>query len=227
MASTAGKRLKGDARSRFEQLHDILRRRICLLDYPPGERLSEEVIAAEFGVSRTPLRRVLARLESEGLVTSVHGVGTFVTDVDIGALTQVYGLRMELAELVGKLDPAPPDDTLRETFRRLADEGAALAAAPDPRRFAELNMAFFEALMRLTSNEPLREISERLYFQTTRIWLQSVSRLSLATEAEVFAREVADIAAAVEADDLTAAAHIRRAHVSMSFRRLRALGDGA
>ena len=76
----------GSARDRFERMHDEIRRRICLLDYAPGTRLSEETLAAEFGTSRTPLRRVLARLESEGLLQSVHGVGTFVTDVDLTEL---------------------------------------------------------------------------------------------------------------------------------------------
>src|SRR5690606_19559189 len=104
-----GGRLAGDARARFHRLHEILRTRICLLDYPPGMRLSEEVIAAEFGVSRTPLRRVLVRLEAEGLLASVHGVGTFVTDVHIDDLEQAYLLRMELAEMIGRLAPVPPD----------------------------------------------------------------------------------------------------------------------
>ena len=99
------------ARERFERIYRILRDRICLLEYAPGSHLSEEELAQEFEISRTPVRRVLARLESEGLVQSVHGVGTIVTDVDIEELQQVYHLRMELAELIGKLCPivrAPP-----------------------------------------------------------------------------------------------------------------------
>jgi DNA-binding GntR family transcriptional regulator len=51
---------------------------------------------------------VLGRLESEGLVQSVHGVGTMVTDSGIDELTQVFRLRLDLAELAGTLDPRPP-----------------------------------------------------------------------------------------------------------------------
>ncbi len=87
-----------------------LRDRICLLDYPPGTKLSEEALAAEFGISRTPLRRVLGRLELQGLLVSVQGVGTIVTDADIEALSQVYQLRMELAEMIGRLSPVSPED---------------------------------------------------------------------------------------------------------------------
>ena len=50
---------------RRANLHQVLRQRICLLDYAPGTRLSETDLAQEFGTSRTPLRRALARLEDE------------------------------------------------------------------------------------------------------------------------------------------------------------------
>ncbi|WP_213685720.1 GntR family transcriptional regulator [Roseicyclus sp.] len=210
------------ARDRFERIHDDIRMRICLLDYAPGERLSEEALAAEFGISRTPLRRVLARLESEGLLQSVHGVGTFVTDVHIEELVQTYQLRLELAELTGRLEPIAPDAALRSEFRMLSARSKALIKAPDPRRFAQINVEFFLCLLRLTANEPLREISRRLYFQTTRIWLKSVfaSRIDLRDEVNVFDREIDDILRALEVGDLHSAALIQRAHISMSFQRM-------
>jgi DNA-binding GntR family transcriptional regulator len=210
------------ARDRFERIHDDIRMRICLLDYAPGERLSEEALAAEFGISRTPLRRVLARLESEGLLQSVHGVGTFVTDVEIEELTQTYQLRLELAELTGRLEPVAPDAALWSEFRVLSAKSKALIKAPDPRRFAQINVDFFLCLQQLTANEPLREISGRLYFQTTRIWLKSVfaSRIDLHDEIQVFDREIDDILRALEVGDLHSAALIQRAHISMSFHRM-------
>ena len=56
---------RSTARARSERIYRSLRDRICLLDYPPGARLSEEELAAEFAISRTPLRKVLARLEAD------------------------------------------------------------------------------------------------------------------------------------------------------------------
>lgn len=210
------------ARNRFVRMHHEIRTRICLLDYAPGTRLSEETLAAEFGVSRTPLRRVLARLESEGLLRSMHGVGTFVTDVNIAELAQTYRLRLELTELIGKLDPVPPSPELLEEFRALSARAKALLSAPDPRNFARLNMDYFLMLLQLTANEPLRAISERLYFQTTRIWLKSVfaSLIDLREEVVIFDREIHDVLRAIEMNDLHAAALIQRAHVSMSVVRM-------
>lgn len=214
------------ARERFDRIYRTLRMRICLLEHPPGERLREEDLAEEFKVSRTPIRRVLVKLEAEGLLRSVHGVGTIVTDIEIGELEQVYQLRVALAELVGKLSPAPPDAAKLVEFRRQLARCDRLIADPDAREFARLNMDFFHLFNSLTANEPLREISERLYYQTTRIWLKTASRFAhyeemLRNEIVIFHREVADIVAAVEVGDLEAAGHIRRSHISMSFIRLK------
>ena len=97
----------------------------------------------EFEISRTPVRRVLARLESEGLVGALHGVGTIVTDIEIEELAQVYHLRLELAVLIGRLvaDPAHarrprPHPRPDRPVRRAA------ARAGDQRAFARLNMEF-------------------------------------------------------------------------------------
>ena len=72
----------------------------------------------------------------------------------------------------------------------------------------------------MTGNAALREISERLYFQTSRVWLQMTPRLNLAEEFAIFRREMEDILAAAETGDLESVGHIRRAHISMSFARM-------
>ena len=206
---------------KFTQMYQALRTRICLLDYAPGQRLSEVTLAEEFGVSRTPLRRVLGRLESEGLLKSVQSVGTIVTDVDIEELTQTYQLRMELAEMIGRLSPVEVTPDLVERLRSVLRRSDELVRTPEPRRFAQVNMDFLNVLLDLTENEPFREISERLYYRTTRIWIKSIARMDLAEEMQIFRREVADVLSAVEIGALDAVGHIRRSHIAMSFTRLR------
>lgn len=211
---------QGAARRRFDDLHDELRKRICLLDYPPNMRLREEALANEFEVSRTPLRRVLTRLESEGLLKAVQGVGTIVTDVDIKAMLQVYQLRMELAELIGTLSPINVKDIDLQVFLQFSTRGKALVKHPTLREFSELNMDFVHAVFRLSKNEPLREISERLYYQTARIWIQSIPHMDLAAETEIFYQEIQSVLQALNIGDLSAVGHIQRTHISMSFTRL-------
>ncbi|MDE4134326.1 GntR family transcriptional regulator [Phaeobacter sp. QD34_3] len=217
---------QGSARDRFELMHREIRDRICLLDYAPGTRLSEIELAEEFGVSRTPLRRVLARLEDEGLVQSVHGVGTFVTDVNLDALAQTYQLRMELAGMMGHVMPLPPDDTLLTEFRALSARSKSLLQTPAARDFAQLITDFFRATLKLTSNMQLRLISERLYYQTARIWLTSVSEsvIDLEEEMRIFDGELDTLIGALETRDLRAAALLQQAHISMSYARMSAAG---
>lgn len=213
-------------RGRFERIYQTLRTRICLLDYAPGERLREEDLAEEFGVSRTPLRRVLVKLEAEGLLRSVHGVGTIVTDIEADELAQVYELRVQLARLVGTLSPVQVDEGLIARFREIRARCDRMVRRSDPREFARINMEFFHLFNALSANVPLREFSELLYYQTTRIWLKMASRLRgyeemLHDEFVIFQREVADVTEAVENGDIAAAANIRSAHIAMSFARIR------
>jgi DNA-binding GntR family transcriptional regulator len=219
-ASVADDKLPTIARERFERVYNVIRNRICLLEYEPGARLGEEELAREFGVSRTPIRRVLSRLESEGLLESRHGVGTFVTTVDFDSLLQVYQLRMELAVLIGRLDPIPRSEEDLNRVRAILKKCDDMMPAPDSRAIALINVEFFHELAAMIGNQPLKEISERLYYLTHRIWLTSVPSLNLADEIIVFRRELADILAAMEIGDLESVGHIRRSHISMSVKRL-------
>jgi DNA-binding GntR family transcriptional regulator len=219
-ASIADDKLPSISRERFERVYNVIRNRICLLEYEPGARLGEEELAREFGVSRTPIRRVLSRLESEGLLESRHGVGTFVTTVDFDSLMQVYELRMELAVLIGRLDPIPRSEGDLNRVRAILKKCDDLLEAPDSKAIALINMEFFQELAAMIGNQQLKEISERLYYLTHRIWLTSVPSLNLADEIIVFRRELADILAAMEIGDLESVGHIRRSHISMSVKRL-------
>jgi DNA-binding GntR family transcriptional regulator len=71
-------------------MYKEIRDRICLLTYPPGTVLREADFANEFGVSRTPVRQVLQRLQFEGLVEAKNGVGTIVTGVQLSTFKDAY-----------------------------------------------------------------------------------------------------------------------------------------
>ncbi len=211
-----------NVRDRHDAMHHILRERICLLEYPPGMRLSETALAAEFGISRTPLRRVLARLEDEGLLQSQHGVGTLVTDADLSALEQVYHLRVHLTELTAKLDPVMPDAAFRAALRALILQSAEIIKSGSPQEFTRFDIAVFHQLLALTGNKPLRQTLERLYFQTKRIWLKMAmdAQLDLHAEFRIFHHALESMEIALNSNDLSAVAQIQSAHISMSFKRL-------
>lgn len=209
-------------RARHALMHHEIRQRICLLDYLPGTRLSEAALAEEFGTSRTPIRRVLARLEDEGLVQSFHGVGTLVTDADLAELDQVYRLRVELTGLTARLDPVQPDAAFMVAFDQLLRRGADIVANGTARAFTQFDIDVFQVLLQLTANLPLRQSLERYYFQTKRLWLRAAeeAQLDLEEEFRIFQHELEAIQLALRSGDAEAVAHIQQAHISMSLKRL-------
>ncbi|HEY0819716.1 MAG TPA: GntR family transcriptional regulator [Rhizobacter sp.] len=89
-ASPASSRLRESAL--YEQVAERLRARILAHTLPPGSWIDEQSLAAEFGISRTPLREALKVLASEGLVTMKLRRGAYVTEVSERDLTEVYHL---------------------------------------------------------------------------------------------------------------------------------------
>ncbi|SFT85610.1 DNA-binding transcriptional regulator, GntR family [Paraburkholderia aspalathi] len=213
--------IKGStSRERFDRIYGAIREKICLLEYEPGALLSEDDLAQQFGVSRTPLRRVLSRLEAEGLVESQHGVGTFVTDLGDDKLKEVYQFRLELASLIGRLSPIPREDSDLERMRALSVRCNAFAASPTVSEFARVNLDFALELASMIGNRPLRETVQRLFFVAIRIWMKTLADERVAIEARIFAEEVKDVLNALEIGDLESVGYLHRTHLSMSFLRL-------
>lgn len=69
----------------------------------PGERLMEIPLAEELGVSRTPIREAIRKLELEGFVVMVPRRGTYVANISLKDITQVFEIRSALEELAAGL----------------------------------------------------------------------------------------------------------------------------
>lgn len=97
-----------------DELYHILEDEICTLKILPGEALSENQLCKRFGVSRTPIRSVLQRLEQNRFVQIIPCKGTIVTAIDIGVVDQLifsaccgggHGVPGFCAELLAHGDP--------------------------------------------------------------------------------------------------------------------------
>jgi len=78
------------------QAYQHLRAAIVENRYPPGHRLVEQQLAAELGLSRTPVREALRKLEAEGLVVSERNRGAMVRPLSSTEVVDLYGLRIKL-----------------------------------------------------------------------------------------------------------------------------------
>lgn len=197
-----------------------VRDRICLLSYPPGSMLSENALAEEFGVSRTPVRQALQRLEFEGLVVSRHGVGTMVTTVDLQYLREVYALRLKLVDVIGEMSPSRITTDDLELLATLAARARELRGRRDPEALARVYHSFNDELSRAIGNQPLREIADRLFYQTTRVWLQLLPEMTWEDEVDTIVDEIESVLQALRGADMEGVAAVRRTHMVMFLGRI-------
>jgi DNA-binding GntR family transcriptional regulator len=141
---------------------DSLRARIMSGDLKPGERLREDGVAEEHGVSRVPVREALRRLESEGFVTLTRYRGATVSETsrrDSLELMQVRrGLETMAARLAAEAHGGPVADELLSVVERgrRAGENEQLDQLPP------LIMQFHELVARASGNRQLERTLERV-----------------------------------------------------------------
>ncbi len=83
-------------------VYAFLREKISCGERPPGSWLKEQEIAAQLGISRTPVREALARLELEGFVKSSPRRGAIVCQLELDEIDEIYEIRAALEHLVAK-----------------------------------------------------------------------------------------------------------------------------
>lgn len=198
-----------------DEIYRTLRERICLLELEPGTRLTEEALATEFGVSRTPIRQVLDRLEHERLVDQRPGAGTTVAIVDTKEIRDVWAVRLKIAELAGEFVRLPAPTALIDQLRAIREEVDKVAASRDLRALGALYNRYHEAVLEVFSNETLKRIHDQLYHQTARVWLQFLPEMDLDAEIELMAEEVEETIEALQGDSGQRLAKIRAQHMRM------------
>jgi GntR family transcriptional regulator of vanillate catabolism len=133
----------------------------------PGERLSEVAIAERLGISRTPIRAALARLEQEGLLEVIpsggYAVRGFAREEVIDAIELRGVLEGTAARLAAERGVPPARmKAIQDLVRALDDTVRDRPQDMDFERYVELNAAFHEALAGLSGSETIRREIERV-----------------------------------------------------------------
>jgi DNA-binding GntR family transcriptional regulator len=137
-------------RALYEQVAEALRARILAHRLAPGSWIDEKSLAAEYGISRTPLREALKVLAAEGLVTMKLRRGAYVTEVSVRDLHEVFHLlallESDAAEAVAS-HATPAQIVELEALHRELE-----AAIGDRERFFTANERFHMRLLELADN---------------------------------------------------------------------------
>ena len=132
-----------------------------------GDMLDIDWLASELGISRTPLREALLRLEQEGLVETIPCKGTFVVDVSKKAVEEIYQVREALEALAVRLaTPVIPSEELEEMGAFLASVGDEIERGDFEHHF-ESDTQFHELIVRHCGNVVLQQVlgtlTDRIY----------------------------------------------------------------
>ncbi len=154
---TSAGRLDRD-RQAAPQVFERLRKLITSLELPPGSPLSRHALAEQFGVSSTPIRDALMRLEEEGLVEVFPQYATVVSRIDIGLAQQAHFLRQALElEIVKELALAHSDRLVDELSGTITLQ-QKFARAGDFEKFMAADNDFHQQLYAATGNRELWDL---------------------------------------------------------------------
>jgi DNA-binding GntR family transcriptional regulator len=177
-------------------------------DYKPGDRLVESELAERLGVSRTPVREALQRLETQAMLTR-DGRSLIVASLDHNQLADLYTVRTELEGLAARLAArhATPEEV--RVLRSMVTEDRTLLGK-DPRQLSRANKRFH-----LASHN--RFLVQQLDLVHRSMALMANTSFAAEGRDEVALVEHDQIVAAIEAGDGEAAYQALKMHISRAF----------
>ncbi len=208
-----------------QRIYDVIRSRILSLKMPPGSAIDENALVSEFGLSRTPVREALIRLETDGYVMLQPNRGASVSPLDIE----------EIPELLEAMELCLRATSRWAALRRTDEDIAAMKHQQDrleeaTRRedfgsMSEANAAFHLAVAASARNRHLRRLYESLLPQYHRL---SMSLFASAKASGPFYKkyfgqvstEHRQLIRAIEAGDAAKADELAQAHAKLIGRRL-------
>ncbi|KAB2333178.1 GntR family transcriptional regulator [Cytobacillus depressus] len=160
-----------------DQVYESLKKAIVTLELEPGQRIMDKELAAEFGVSRTPVREALKRLEDEGLVESLPGSQTRITQIHLeeakNAFTVVaalHGLAARLAAItISEEDIQQMEESNDQLKKALENKNVLHAVEADDR--------FHGVLLEASGNQEIGLALERIMSKVRRLEFSKFSSL--------------------------------------------------
>jgi DNA-binding GntR family transcriptional regulator len=212
-------------RSLSEVVSEQIRGRILDGTLKPGERLVEDRLSAELGVSRVPVREALRGLSAEGLVTLLPRRGATVVEVTPETVTELVEVRALLEGLNARLAAQRHDPEIIAQLKETLVRGNEAAKAGTAEELARLNAEFHERLAEASRNAVLSDVMRGLRERTSIAFAINGRR-----RAREDWEEHAGVLAAVIAGDAELASLLANRHVqnaAAAFARQHAENDQA
>ncbi|MDX1817162.1 MAG: GntR family transcriptional regulator [Marinobacter sp.] len=197
-------------RSNAQKVKDVLEEDIINGRFLPGTKLDPEALAKKYNVSRTPIREAIQQLSVSGLVRVQPKKGTFVTEIGIERLIEMFEVMAELEGMCGRLAARriqPEELAALEKALKRCEEPAVMA---DPDVYYYENEEFHNCIYSASHNQYLAEETRHLKQRLKpyrRLQLQMRNRVNNSVE------EHRQIFEAIKEGDATLAEQTLKAHV--------------
>lgn len=200
-----------DAKPAQKEAYGLILEAINVGVYGPGDRLVESELADRFGVSRTPIREALQRLETQSLLRR-DGRSLIVASLDHNQLAELYAVRAQLEGLAAQLAArhAAPEEV--RVMREMVDEDEALVG--DPSALARANRRFHSQIHLASHN---RYLVQQLNIVHRTMALLATTSLAVQGRGAAALAEHRAIVCAIEDRDEDAADMAIKLHLSKAF----------
>ena len=195
-----------------DKVYDSLKSAIVLMDVysadgPP--KLDERQLAQQLGVSRTPVREALTRLEQEGLVKTVPRRGAYVVRKTRRQIVEIIQVWAALEGMAAKLAAErASDDEIKQLHEEFVTVGSSDVASANIDEYSEQNIQFHQRIVQLGKSELLQDLMEGLFIQVQFIRRRSVR------DADRTKRSVSDHILIVKALEARKAEEVQRLVIS-------------
>ncbi len=180
--------------------------------YKPGDRLVESELADRFGVSRTPVREALQRLETQSML-SRDGRSLVVASLNHNQLAELYAVRTELEGLAARLAARHATDEEMRVLRSMVEDDKALLGG-DPRNLSRANKRFHKQIHLASHN---RFLVQQLDLVHRSMALMATTSFAAEGRDAIGLAEHDAIVTAIEARDGDAAYKALRSHISKAY----------
>jgi DNA-binding GntR family transcriptional regulator len=156
--SSVEKRSRGNGDLSRDEIVRALENEILTGALLPGDRIDERALASRFGVSRTPVRDAIGRLASLGLTEVKPRSGSFVAEMRLEELLQLFEVMAHLEGLCARLSAERMDTAEQAELRRCVE---ACRAHDTPEEYAAANLAFHNVIYRGAKNDYLEMLTRQ------------------------------------------------------------------
>lgn len=193
---------RAPAASLTDRAYADLEEMIVTLKVAPGAAVSEQELAQQLNIGRTPIREALQRLAREGLVSILPRRGILVSPIDVKRQLRLLEVRRELERLIARSAARRATDEERKAFETIAQRFLESARVNDDVAFMRTDREFNELCSRASHNEFAAGSMSLMHSLSRRFWYIHYKR---AADMPLTARLHANIARAIAKGDEAAA----------------------